>query len=150
MSIKIIYNCILLFIFTTQSYFLLEKYHIVDKEFQSINNYFMGEVTKYCKPDDYFYPNKTSIMFSNLPKGMLGVCARNMIQWEIMLDRTEWYNEEEYQVRFSTLIHELTHCVLKLDHSDDPSHYMYYSESGIPEIVVKQQLELILRERCKK
>lgn len=62
----------------------------------------------------------------NLPKPFIGFCYHDN-PWRIRIDYTFWFSPNvPIDDKRSLIFHELTHCVLGADHSNDPNNYMYF------------------------
>lgn len=126
------------------------KQTYVGKDFQPYYNEFMEIVKEYCSEDQYFHPN-FKIEFHRLPGKEIGSCLTRPDRFIIYIDLDYWNtpvsNSEEK--RYSLMFHELSHCILDLDHSDDPENYMYYSDYHIgSKEEVNEQLKVYLKEVC--
>lgn len=111
------------------------------KDFFTISN-------KYCKIEQYNLPPKMTITFTDrLGKGVIGVCGRNSLDFEIILSRGYWDNFDESD-RFSLFMHEAMHCYLKQDHVADKHNFMfaYYYRLGKEEVI--EQMKVLVKDKC--
>lgn len=121
----------------------------VNTELLPYYNKFMDFTTQICTKDKYFYPNKIYIGFSSLKGNVIGECSVSREAFYINIKSDYWFHSKD-SVRESLMFHEMTHCVLKMDHVDDRNNYM---NPEINEDLTKEQIEaqLIqnLNKRCK-
>lgn len=123
------------------------SYHDIDNELIPYNNFFINELQNHCTNNQYFYPRKTSIKIEDMTLHDLGVCKLGLVRFEIILNKQYWDILDE-DTRFETIIHEYTHCFLRIDHTDDLDHYMYKSENNLPKDIVVKQFRELLKEKC--
>jgi hypothetical protein len=62
-----------------------------------------------------------------VPKGdgWIGVCKPRLGGFTINIDREYWNTRATPEEKTQLMYHELTHCILDKDHSEDPNNYMY-------------------------
>lgn len=108
---------------------------------------FIGHVSKKCKDEQIFYPKRFKITFNEFKDDTVGVCKIWFYKFEIEIEKSWWDRNDEDQ-RISLIYHELSHCVLDLQHSDDPKDYMYHSTSKTTRQQVLNQLKSYLEGVC--
>lgn len=95
-------------------------------------------------------PRQVIIKFSKLPSGVMAWCVPRPAGFKIEINEETW-GFETVEGRYSLVVHELSHCVLGLPHSQDEYNYMYYNDKNDlhPEIV-DIQLRKDAKDFCKK
>jgi len=81
-------------------------------------------VEEHCSQHHYFHPLKTFIRFNKLPSPIIGLCRVAPLEYIIDIDPQYWNNTSE-DLRWELMLHEMSHCIFRLDHTDDPDNYMY-------------------------
>jgi len=87
-----------------------------------------------------------TIIFARNPVGNLGLCFTDVIHptwgWTIHISGDYWIRLNDHERRV-VLFHELTHCTMNEEHSDDPTSYMYFAMKPISEEALRTQLKEI-------
>lgn len=104
-------------------------------------------IQDHCYPSQYYNPRKQFVYFKHLTDGVVGQCALNPWYYKIEIDPTYWKHMSEDE-RFQVMAHEMTHCLLLLDHVDNRYNYMYYMMVDLPKKTVIDQLLVNLKYRC--
>jgi Zn-dependent peptidase ImmA (M78 family) len=121
--------------------------HYVDKGLESYVSDFEQLDKIYCPGGEL--PNQLVIKFGDLSKeNWLGVCKISPVRSEVIFDKDYWTNADEDD-KISLVFHELSHCILDLDHVDDPNNYMYPSYTRMNRDVVIAQTIKNIKETCK-
>jgi hypothetical protein len=107
----------------------------------------MTMIQQHCYPSQYYNPKKQFLYFKQLTDGAIGQCVLNPFYYKIEIDPDYWRHLSEDE-RYQLLAHELTHCVLLIDHIDNKNDYMYYYMVDIPKDIVKKQLLENIKLRC--
>lgn len=131
--------------------YLIFPYKSFDKQVTSYYNEFMSYVYSSCELNEYHHPSQIVIGFTTLlPKSTVGICFRGPISYRIYLLKDYWDKSNDI-VRYGLIMHELSHCVLYMTHSDDPTNYMYPYTSGFSSVQkIREQLLLNISEICTK
>lgn len=110
---------------------MLHPYKNIDKQLQPYYNTYMGLVSLYCpKIKDTLKP-QISIYFNyHNDDNWVGICYLYKNKFVVQIDHKYWVNTTEDD-RKEIMYHELSHCVLDLDHSPDPKNYMYAYDSHL-------------------
>lgn len=110
-----------------------------------------------CARDDVnrLMPDKAIIKFAptsdpNQKGRAIGVCTTyDTGDWVIRID-PEFYKTASNEDRYSVVMHELTHCVLHMDHSSDQGNYMYWSLQHLPKETIIKQMKADMKAHCAK
>lgn len=94
------------------------------------------------------FPNFLYAGIKSLDYPMAGVCNRSLITWFIFIDK-DFFNKYTEIQKKTMIFHELTHCILKLNHIDNPNHYMYPIIVDITEEELKNQVIENINTVCK-
>lgn len=130
--------------------YLVFPYKSVSPEFKPYYNEFMGYVQNKCTEKQYNNPYKIIIDTNSFITGdIVGVCLRSIYSYRIYI-KTDFWKTANDIAKYGVIMHELTHCVLRMDHSEDPNNYMYpYYDVSIKSIEqVKQQLMVNINNTC--
>lgn len=68
-------------------------------------------------------PSQFSITFSLLSGDNVGECTTYLVRRKIEIDKNYW-NNSSIETKRQLMFHELTHCVLDMDHVNSESNYM--------------------------
>lgn len=109
---------------------------------------FMSLVTQYCKEDQYFHPH-FKIQFRHLPNSIIGLCSIYPRSFIVYFDKKFWDDNEDL-ARFQLVAHELSHCILGLEHVKDPYNYMAPSFINISKKELYNQIKEVLKRKCSK
>ena len=80
-------------------------------------------------------------------KGWVGVTTISGNRVIIRIDKTYMKQNSQDAIEV-TLLHEMAHGFLGMDHNKDPGNYMYYSETGVPLVKAMEQFKHDVREKC--
>lgn len=95
-------------------------------------------------------PNQFFVNFGDLPKEWAGVCnGGTLFYGKVTIDRLYWKGLSE-DSRYELIFHELSHCILGLDHTDDSNNYMYYSIRLIKKEELFDQVKKSIEDYCEK
>jgi len=102
-----------------------------------------------CPMAHYAKPVQMSIHFDDLEGRIIGYCREYLGGWEIRIDKTFWgYSNNIYKE--SLIKHELSHCILKIDHNDRiKGHYMNSEMSYTPPEMLDLQVRGDMVKRCR-
>lgn len=133
------------------SYFI--PYKVIDPELAPYEKEFLDTVHLYCN-DNQFYsnPRQETLIINDLGNNIqIAYCSYNLVfsHFEITFNSRFWKSGTEDE-RYSSLIHEFTHCYFHEGHSKDPYNYMYAYENNLTKNVVKKQLEQLAKKKCSK
>lgn len=117
---------------------MVVPYNNINKELLPYHDRFMHLTNMFCKPKQYFYPKRVGIGFTKLKAPTIGYCSYNNIEFNIYIDRDYW-NQASGDTKELLMFHEMTHCVLQLNHVKDKNNYMY--ESANP-LITKEVVEI--------
>ena len=84
---------------------------------------------------------------TDLYKNRAGVCVRLPGMFLIKIDRDGWEHSDQHE-KMQVMFHELSHCLLKEDHSKNSSNYMYYKMNDLVDEEVVRQTFVVMRRHC--
>lgn len=129
---------------------IVVPYKNINKELLPYHNRFMRLTNMVCKPKQYFYPERIDIEFKKLRSPTIGYCAYNSVEFNIYIDREYWKQASE-DTKEVLIFHEMTHCVLQLNHVKNKNNYMYESvNTNISKEVVEIQTLINIAKICPK
>ena len=102
---------------------LFLPYRSVDTDLQPYFDSYMSAVTTICKENQYYQPRRIIIKFDKLTRPTIGRCSSGLMDYTIQGDREYWKSANE-EDRAELMFHELAHCVIDQDHSEDMLNYM--------------------------
>lgn len=117
----------------------------VDHEIAPYYNEFMEIVKNECP--NLQLPNQLFVLFDELNDDEIGSCTVYLHKKQILIDKNFW-SISEARVRKQLVFHELTHCVLKLNHVDVENNYMYPYIETVPGDQLIEQVRLNVRIAC--
>jgi hypothetical protein len=145
------YNTVITIVYIVLCLSIVSKaipYTSVAPELADYNNTYQQMLKNYCKDTQYFNPLQKDINFGDIEdRVIIAKCGRSLIGFRVVVDRKHWERAEPNE-RFSTMMHELSHCYLGVDHSPDPGNFMYAYENYLPIDVVLIQLRDLLIDHC--
>lgn len=94
----------------------------VEPEFKPYVREIKRDIKSFCNKDEFQHRN-FKILFSNLSGDEIGLCQRNRKGFLITIDYRAWQHLTE-TTKYQLLAHEMSHCMLHLDHSKDDENYM--------------------------
>lgn len=118
----------------------------IDPILKPYYNEYMDLVNEYCVVEQYNNV-KFKLVFGDLTGDQIGVCETFPNSFKITIDRDAW-NSYSPDSRFQLEIHELLHCTMGIQHSNDPTSIMYYSIYFVSKENAIKQLRSILKNRC--
>lgn len=95
----------------------------VDGDFKIYLTEIKRDIRNNCARDEYSHKH-FQFIYKDLEKRTVGLCLRTRSHFTVFVNPHTWpllTFDEKYQV----LAHEVTHCMLRLPHVDDPNNYMY-------------------------
>lgn len=95
----------------------------VEPEFMPYVRQVRSDILIFCDKDEFQYKNFT-ILFADLKGPNVGICSRDSNGFLILVDQGSWQNMNE-ALRYELLAHELSHCMLHMNHSQNTENYMY-------------------------
>ncbi len=135
-----------LFIFIT-SYFI--PYTVIDPTLGKYDQEFLVLLKNNCAENKYLHPIQKTIYFQDMPMNNIAYCSTNgYTSFKIVYNKKEWDIQSEDQ-RFSSLVHEFSHCYFGIGHSSDPNHFMFAYENNLSKEVVEKQVLELIKEQCK-
>jgi hypothetical protein len=121
----------------------------IDSELKEYDETYKEYLNKYCTSGKYLDPVQKTIKFGILPTGLLAICRTNNLTFMQIIVNIGYWENMTSERRFSTLMHEFSHCYFGLEHSPNPEHFMYAEENHFKKEVVEYQLSVLLQELCK-
>lgn len=94
----------------------------VDEAFKPYVKVIKRDIKTFCSKDEFQHKN-FRILFSTLPGHEVGLCVRNHSGFRIFIDPLSW-ETMGVASRYEVLAHEMSHCMLHLDHTADKQSYM--------------------------
>lgn len=86
---------------------------------------FYDHLERVCPETHDLRNERYSIGFGDTDSdGTIGYCAPLLNGYQIVIDKDFW-NRASLEDRSNLMYHELTHCVLGVQHSSDEKNYMY-------------------------
>lgn len=119
----------------------------IDPALKGYYDYYQELKNEVCPSLKLYKPAKIIIDFGMKSGPYIGICYRSNIGFHITVDR-QWWDHEDEQDRFQLMMHELSHCMLGLDHIEDPSNYMYPSFMYLDKDTVIQELTANFKAQC--
>lgn len=125
---------------------------IIDEQLKPYQTEYFNLIKYNCPTLEFFYPSRVEIKFGDLPEGVIGLCEANSVKFKVTIDE-EFWNRKEVLVdkesdRYQLVMHELTHCMLRLDHIDIGTHFMASYLLPIKKEKTKEQLTEIIKVLC--
>jgi hypothetical protein len=106
-------------------------------------------VDAFCKSSEYYLPNRYSISFGKLEAPVIGECSTSRFSWKIVIDQKFWARSDDLSHK-TLLYHELSHCMFREEHSEDPKNYMYPNlPDDLDELTLNSQFLEIIKKHCK-
>lgn len=121
---------------------------VIDPKLQSFYDEFQEEV-RGCPAHKLSMAPKVYIKFKERLYEAVGQCTNALAWYSIEVDKRYW-ESLDYNGRYSLMMHELTHCVLKMGHTDyNNLHYMNsFHETSLDFTEVKSQMRKIIKQVC--
>lgn len=124
-------------------------YTIIDPQLVPYDKEFIETVSSICPWYKYNHFIQKAIYFQNLPSNKLAYSLSNgRTRMRIVVDSNYWVRAND-DMKYATMFHELGHSILDLDHSSDPTNWIFAYEFNISKEEVKKQLIYLLKERCR-
>ena len=102
----------------------------VAKEYQLVDNF----IKDACKNNDWYFQPRSILVYLDdgiAKKGYDGLCYRLPFEFIIKINKGFWLRSTEEE-RIQLMAHELSHCRLRINHSNDDSNYMYITNYSVP------------------
>lgn len=119
-----------------------------DPELMVYFNKGLGVINAYCKEDQYYYPFMTSVTFGKMPISYtVAFCSTRINGFKLVFDKKYWdglSNVDKTQLMY----HEMIHCMFNENHSEDPTHFMYFEMREITSLSLAMQLHSYLTNKC--
>lgn len=115
---------------------------------------YMSMIKKVCRDGEYNRPHRRIIGFGetrNIDKDSADTIGWCMIRWgqyRITIDEP-FFNGLSEDGKFQLMAHELTHCVLGLDHRDDVVDYMNSEFVEQDPVMVEAEIMMDAEAICK-
>jgi hypothetical protein len=94
-------------------------------------------------------PRQVIVKFAKIKEpDVMGLCERGLFRSTIKIDPDKWQHLT-LEERFVLMMHEETHCQLKVEHSNNPRHYMYPDIIQTNPWIVTKQVIQQMKEVCK-
>lgn len=110
-------------------------------------NAFADSVDINCYMREFEEPNQIVVKFGKLDDETIGTCGKNIFGYEITIDKDSWEFSDE-ETRYQLMFHEAGHCMLNLEHSDNPRDIMYDSLVPLHMNVIVYQANKLIMENC--
>ena len=129
--------------------YLFSPIKSIDPQLKPYYNEYLLLAKLYCNEKDLNIPRRISIQLSDwMEEGTLGFCIQYpTMSYFIRIQETYWNKANEAQ-RYQVIVHELSHCVMREGHSDDPHSYMYYAINDLSIEETNRQLVDFLSKKC--
>ncbi len=120
----------------------------VDPKLVSYETDYLFKIDAYC-PHGISEKEKAHrvIKFEDLKSPTIGLCARGLFRSTLSIDKTYWMMADLVQ-RQALFEHEQGHCVLGLEHSDNPKSYMYFQANEITLDELNEQVKADIKRKC--
>ena len=121
----------------------------VDNELKPYVDEYYRKVEANCNNNQYNSSIFYQVVFKPQQEEYIAVCYYKVNGYKIEVD-PEWWNRPSTTEadRIQLMNHELSHCVLNLDHRDDPQDYMFPSFVRLNPKVVDAQLYQDISNIC--
>lgn len=137
----------ILALFTILSSFIIPITEI-DKALEPGYNKYIEFINNNCKDKTkLFNPPQKYIIFGNLDEGKIGETTRYTFKYKIIMSSSYWWKRSN-DMNNITLYHELSHAILRLDHSKDPNNYMFAYDEGYNIKDIEQQIIADIKRVC--
>lgn len=139
------YFCIISLLILFVLFFPIKRIDIdLQPYYTEVNNI----IEENCPSKRYFNPSKIVVVKRNLPSPIIGYCQPNINSFKIIID-TEYWDTGTNNQKFFLMAHELSHCMLSVQHSEDSLNYMYPDENeSLSRITVIEQLIQNIKNFC--
>lgn len=154
---NIVYGIEAILLLITMS--LTVPYRSVEPRLKPYVDRYMTMIKQVCRNGEYNHPRRRFIGFGetrNIDKDSadtIGWCQFRWGQYRIIIDEP-FFNTLSESSKFQLIAHEMTHCVLMLDHRDDVTDYMNseFTEQDptLVEAEIMMDAEAICRMRGKR
>lgn len=146
---KIIIRLILLTLILAQFNQLLVLFPHKDKTLEKEYEKVLTIVKTHCSPDQYYLPPNVTVEFDKLYEE-IAYCQIRLSGFKLVFDKSYWTNNLNEIDRTQIMMHEMTHCLFRQKHVEDPRHYMAEFFVSIPQEELDRQFSNYLQTRCKK
>lgn len=114
--------------------------------------HYLNDVRKHCSHSQYFYPGQIVVKLGTLGAPMsggkqIGYCKKSVNRFEVVLDKTFW-DQASHADRYKVVAHELSHCMLKAQHSENEHDFMYGISRSATQAEIEQQVSKYLKDTC--
>ena len=124
-------------------------YTVIDPQLSKYDTDYLNIVKQYCGSTKYFHPLQKTIYFQEMENNHIAYCARNRFTKLNIVVNSKYWKDSSEDMKYSTLVHELTHCYFRVGHSENKHHFMYSFENFLTREEVDTQLIEFLKEQCK-
>lgn len=129
----------------TWAFFTLSQY--TDPVLQPYVDDYLSLVKQSCKVNQLNLPHSRLIRFLEPGRDRAAECGFNSRYWFINVSPSYW-NRIGEEDRAQLMYHELSHCILRMDHSPDPENYMYYKTTPVTKIMAQLQVLQDAKDIC--
>lgn len=130
-------------------YFQVDKHYLLDEGVNNeISNHWTSEIQTIEKTcgKKVILPRKVLVDFGDT-EGAIGYCQRFINGFKIIIDRHYWNVILDEAGKKQLLLHEMMHCIYKIDHNKkDPGNFMYPEYTRISDPELMKQLHELLKE----
>ena len=134
----------LLSILVLTTNFKLEK---IDQKLKLYYDHYMSLINSNCPKLNKNQPKQIFIYFSDHKDSIIGLCSKNNYRFIVTIDNKYWSKADEAQ-KYQLVMHELSHCVLGIDHSSDIGNYMFPVLEDLSMNIVYEQVVQDIKNKC--
>ena len=117
----------------------------LEKEYEKV----LKLVKTHCSVGQYHLPPNVTVEFDKLYEE-IAYCQIRLSGFKLGFDKSYWTNNLNEVDRTQIMMHEMTHCLFRQKHVEDPRHYMAEFFVSIPQEELDRQFSNYLQTRCKK
>jgi hypothetical protein len=129
-------------------YLNLRPINRIDPELEVYHNMFNKALETTCG-DRIRKPRQIIVKFEKIKElDIMGLCERNFFRSVIKIDKEKWDTLSASE-KLALMMHEETHCQLKVEHNNNPRHYMYPDIIQTNPMIVLTQVLDQMKESCK-
>lgn len=128
-------------------------YVSVDSKLKPYHDEYMRMVKEVCRPGEYNKPIKRVVGFGDTAAvdkdspDAIGWCLSTNLGYKIMIDRKFWLSLDTDE-KFQLMAHEMSHCVLGLEHRLHGYDYMAPAFFKLEPRIMRDQVRLDIEARC--
>lgn len=120
----------------------------IDPRLKPYYDYTMTTIKQRCTERQYNNTRRITIQFEKMKLPVIGECLHNLFgSYKININE-EYWEEATYVERKELFLHESTHCIFLVGHSDNPLNYMYPYLNQMSEQELDRQFNELLTQKC--